>query len=146
MKLNWGSGIAIFYTCFVLAFVFLVFKSTQYDNSLVSNDYYADDLKYQEHFDKLLNSSLLVQDLKIWNKTQKQEVELLFPAIGGEVKGEIHFFRPSDSKLDFKIAIKTDAENVQSIPTNGLKQGLWKVKVDWQAAGKAFYTEEAIRI
>lgn len=146
MKLNWGTGIALFYSLFVLVLVFAVFKSRNYDHSLVSNQYYADDLNYQQHYDKLMNAKMLEEDLMIWNKKQKGGVELQFPKELQGIGGEIHFFCPSDSKADFRMHIQPDSENVQFVPTEGLKKGLWKIKVDWTAESKAFYKEEVITI
>ena len=75
MKINWGSGIAIFYSLFVITMVYAVVRSTQFDNSLVSDHYYADDLKYQERFDKLSNAQNLKEDLKIQAAESGSQVE-----------------------------------------------------------------------
>ena len=56
------------------------------------------------------------------------------------------FFCPSDSKQDFKVKIQPNAENRQVVFTQGLKAGLWKIKVDWKGDGKAYYKEEVIVI
>ena len=61
MKLHWGHGIAIFYSLFVAVLVFQVIRSTAYDNSLVSEAYYKDDINYQQHYDKL-QKQLKVED------------------------------------------------------------------------------------
>ncbi len=142
MKFNWGTGIALFYTIFAAVLIFAVIKSTSYDNSLVSDQYYADDLKYQEHYVKLVNSKALTEDLKIVRG--KTDVTLTFPEEVGAVQGEIVFFCPSDSKQDFTLPVRPDAERRQSVPIEGLKPGLWKVKVDWQADGKTYYKEETV--
>ncbi|HMO39515.1 MAG TPA: FixH family protein [Saprospiraceae bacterium] len=142
MKFNWGTGIALFYTIFAAVLIFAVIKSTSYDNSLVSDQYYADDLKYQEHYVKLVNSKALTEDLKI--VCGKTDVTLTFPEEVGAVQGEIVFFCPSDSKQDFTLPVRPDAERRQNVPIEGLKPGLWKVKVDWQANGKTYYKEETV--
>ena len=146
MKFNWGTGIAIFFTIFVLALVFQVYESTKFDHSLVSNDYYADDLAYQQHYDKLVNTQQLQEGLKIWNKKQKEEIELVFPSEFSEVMGEVYFFCSSDAKSDFRLMVQPGPDRVQRIPTHGLRRGLWKVKVDWQAEGKGFFKEETITL
>ena len=146
MKFNWGTGIALFYSLFVLILVLAVFRTRQFDHSLVSNQYYADDQNYQQHYEKLVNANLLEEDLKIWNKKQKEIVELQFPKELDGVGGEIHFFCPSDSKQDFKMPVQPDSGNVQYVSTEGLKKGLWKVKVDLTATDKAFYKEEIITL
>lgn len=144
MKINWGWGIAIFFSIFVISLVFQVWKSTTYDNSLVEKDYYAKDIAYQEHYDKLKNSLDLPKDLSITELPQKKAIRLQFPADLGKPSGTILFFNPAKSELDFKIDIETDSEQNQLIPTAELKTGLWKVKVDWQANGKAFFKEEVV--
>lgn len=144
MKINWGWGIAIFFSIFVITLIFQVWKSTTYDNSLVEKDYYAKDIAYQEHYDKLKNSAALKKDLSITELPQKKAVRLQFPAELGKPSGTIHFFNPAKSDLDFKLDIEADTAQSQLISTDELKKGLWKVKVDWQADGKAFYKEEVV--
>ena len=146
MKLNWGTGIAIFYSLFVVILVYQVWRTSQFDHSLVSDRYYAEDLKYQEHYDKLSNSRDLPIDLSVQYLVQMEEVKLLFPEGLDAYGGKIHFFCPSDSKQDFFVPIEVGEGIVQHISTKGLKGGLWKVKVDWTASGKAFYKEEIINI
>lgn len=146
MKLNWGTGIAIFYGIFVVVLVAIVIKTTTFDNSLVSDDYYADDLNYQQQYNKLANSRDLAEDLDINLQSAKELVELVFPPNLGKAAGEIVFFCPSDSKSDFTVAIQPGEDNRQTVPITGLKPGLWRVKVDWQAGGKAYYKEVVITI
>lgn len=144
MKFNWGTGIALFYGTFMVVLLYFVIKSTTQDNSLVSDDYYADDLRYQEHYDKLTNAAGLEKDLSIRANTGQQQVEFQFPAGLGNIQGEIYFFCPSDSKSDFKVPVSPDAQLFQTVPSGNLKKGMWKIKVDWQAGGKPFFKEEVI--
>jgi len=143
MKFNWGTGIAVFYGAFVLALVGAVIKSTTYDNSLVSDDYYAEDLQYQQNYDKLANSQALAQDLQI--EQDANMITLQFPQEVGAVAGTVTFFCPSASEQDFTIDIRTDAQKTQVIElSESLKTGLWRIKVDWQSDGKPYYKEESI--
>jgi hypothetical protein len=144
MKFNWGTGIALFYSVFVVALVFQVIKSTQYDHSLVSEKYYAKDLAYQEHYDKLVNSQQLEKDLQVIQNESKTAVTLEFPEQLSKINGEIHFFCPSDSRQDFRLPVRPNANNQQVVSTQDLKPGLWRVKVDWKAEGKAYFKEEVI--
>lgn len=142
MKFNWGTGIALFYGLFVAVLVFAVFKSRTYDNSLVSEHYYADDLAYQKHYNKLINSQSLQHDLQIVKLNKN--ITFQFPAEVGKAQGEIQFFCPFDSKQDFKVAVNPDTQQQQRVDVAKLKNGRWKIKVDWQADGKDYYKEEAI--
>lgn len=144
MKINWGTGIAIFYTLFASALVMVVIKSTQYDHSLVVDNYYEEDLHYQSHFDKLVNSQQAGMAVKISLDKATDNIQLIFPKEMENIEGNIHFFRPSDQKRDFNLGIELNTDNEQQLPANTLAPGLWKLQVDWQSAGKAFFTEQVL--
>ena len=68
MKLNWGTGIAAFYLLFMVVLLSFVIKSRSYDHSLVTTNYYEQDLKYQQQYDKLANTLALDHPLVIDQK------------------------------------------------------------------------------
>lgn len=144
MKLNWGTGIAIFYTMFMIVMITFVIKSKSVDHSLVTDKYYEKDLQYQSHMDKISNAKALKTDLII--KQNEESVSFLFPKDLEVPKGEILFYRPSDNSKDLKIKIDPDLDKNIVINTDEFLPGLWRVKVDWQAGGKAFYKEQIITI
>lgn len=146
MKISWGTGIAIFFTIFALAQIYQAYRTTQYDHSLVSDQYYADDLRYQEHYDRLVNAQGLDQDLSIRKQQGAESIELHFPEGFTEVNGEIHLFRPSDQASDLRLPIQLGEADRQYLPTQALKKGYWKIKVNWTGDGKAFYKEQDIRL
>ena len=142
MKLNWGTSIAIVYGLFAITMVGFVIKSKSMDHSLVTEDYYAKDLAYQQQYDKLTNSQTLANDLKI-NKLA-DGLQLLFPTDVQQVSGDILLYRADDKSKDFSVKIAPDAQGQQLVPTDQLTPGRWTVKVDWQAGGKAFYKEQVV--
>ncbi len=146
MKFHWGWGIAIAYTTFVVVMVTLVIKSKSVDHALVAEDYYAQDLAYQQHYDKLANAASLKEDLKIFADREGQTVVLRFPVELGEPSGRVIFFRPSDKRLDKAFDIRVDAQGEMRVPMATLARGFWRVKVDWQAGGKAYYKEVALML
>lgn len=146
MKLHWGHGIGIFYALFVIALVYQVIKSTGYDNSLVSEAYYKDDLNYQQHYVKLKNTLLIKEDFKVINEKGTGYVEVRFPSYQKDIRGTITLFNPVSSAKDVKVVIKTDVENVQRISTESLAEGLWKLKVDWVSGSKPYFSETSITI
>ena len=154
MKFNWGTGIAATYIIFALAMVGLVIKSTQHDVNLVKKEYYDDDINYQSHFNKLQNEKNLSTDLKIDLITKvsnpensaRVDLSLKFPAETPQPTGKITFFRPSKTGIDKTLDIQVNEKNEMIIPTSILKDGLWKVQVDWEANGKTFYKEQNILI
>lgn len=142
MKLNWGVSIAIFYVAFAATMVGMVIKSKTYDNALVTDDYYAKDLAYQQQYEKLANAKALSTDLTIGKVGNG--VQLLFPKETQQPDGEIQFYRADDKSKDFTVKVSPDANGLQTVPVDQLTTGRWTVKVDWQAGGKPFYKEQVV--
>ena len=144
MKFNWGTGIAITYTVFVLALIFAVIKSTGIDRTLVTDDYYQKDLEYQTQIDKETNALNLKKDLAIKYADGERAIRFQYPDSLGAVQGTILFFRPSDKALDFETTVQADSMGQQVVSTRDMLPGLWKVQVNWNAGGVDFYKEETI--
>lgn len=144
IQFNWGTGIAIFYSAFVLVFILILIKSFSYDRSLVEDNYYEKDLAYQEKFDKVENSMNLETPLSIKLDAKNKVLKLDFPDDLGTVAGKIQLYRPSTKDLDKFYEIATDEKGEMVIPLQSEKKGLWKVRVEWTAGDKDFYDEDAI--
>lgn len=144
MKLNWGTGIAVFYALFVLVMVIMVVRATRQDQSLVVDNYYEKDLQYQTHYNKLQNNLDLKNDLSIKINHKSGNIEFHFPPELSLFSGEILFYRPNNKRGDLRINISTDSNGLQNIPAGQFAKGLWKVKVDWEAEGAKYYKEEIL--
>lgn len=145
MKFNWGTGIALVYTTFAVAMLFAVYRSTLRDNSLVSEQYYADDLAYQQQYDKIANAQQLNEPVRIEKRAAEGQVALQFPTNMGKIEGTIQFFCPADSKSDLKVPIQLNADHQQAIPLQLLRRkGLWEVKIDWQANQLGYFSQERL--
>jgi hypothetical protein len=145
--MNWGLRIILLYTAFVGGMLFLVYKCTQQSVDLVSTDYYAQELKFQDKIDRLNNSEKLDVKLAVVYSPKHSNIQIVFPenSTPNNTTGEIVLFRPDNSKLDFKIPIVI-ADGVQNIPTDKLSKGLWRVKSSWSTNDTPYYQEEKIII
>ena len=68
--MNWPTGIVlaiISFMIFILSFVYKSIAVDQYQHELVSEDYYRDELHYQEEINKLNNSKTLEKDIQLSN-------------------------------------------------------------------------------
>jgi len=144
MKLNWGFGIALFYITFMVVMLYFVFKSTTYDNSLVVDNYYEQDLKYQKQYDKIINTQKLEEQVTIQYNSSARQVELSFPATMKESVGIVQLYCPSAKTKDVFKALKLDQNGQMVIKTNNLSTGRWKVKIDWQHGELPYYNETEI--
>ncbi len=143
MKLNWGSGIAITYILFMAGVLILVFIFMNQDVHLVTDDYYAKEIEYQQQIDKVERTKLLSEQPVV---TFSDGVFMVsFPkSVKNIINGEIQIYRPSDSNLDKTASIFLDAENRQLVKPPINLPGLWKVKIDWTRNDTNYYNEKII--
>ncbi|MEL4454574.1 FixH family protein [Lutimonas vermicola] len=145
IRLNWPTGIFIAilsFMVFILSFVYKSIAMDEYQHELVSEDYYGDELRYQEEIDKLNNAKHLNQDIELRNT--KNGVTISFPKDidPSSISGSIYFQRLSNEKLDFTEEIKlTDHE--QLISVDKLVSGKWIVKIDWMAGKNSYLFKDS---
>ncbi len=137
----WGKGIAATYIIFVIVTLTMTYSMMTRNVDLVAINYYDKEIKYQDQIDKINNSKRLAEVLKY--ELTGGAVVFAFPKIG-DISGEYVFYRPSDSKQDFKIKIQPDKDNRQAIDLSSFARGYWKVKIEWKSGGTEYYDEEQI--
>jgi len=146
MKLNWGTGIFVFYVLFMaVSFWFISFAMSK-DVNLVTDDYYKKEIKYQEQIDRIKRTNELPEKLKV--KVQKENITFYFPSIfpSDKIDGNILLYRPSNRYYDHSLSINLNENNEQSLPTEHLLKGLWKIKVDWKVDTLTYFNQENIMV
>jgi hypothetical protein len=145
-KINWPTGIIISIVAFMLFILSFVYKATfmpQYDHHLVSEDYYKDELNYQEEIDKLNKAAALKQNISF--KKVASGLLFSFPSEfePSQIKGTISFQRLSNGKLDFQLPIKLEASDYL-ITDEKLVEGRWNVKIEWVVNDNTYLFKEKI--
>ncbi len=147
MKFNWGTGLVIFFIIFISTLVFVLYKSTQYDNALVIDNYYEEDINYQSHYDKKQNTADLKEKLKIDYDASANTVLFLFPLDTiSPAKGTIWMYNPVQKSQDKTIPFSVDENMNFSLPLGDVAKGRLKLKIDWTQGGKEYYMEEELLI
>lgn len=136
MKWNWGWGVAVLYGSFVLLIGVMVLISAMQDVDLVAPDYYARELRFEETIQKTKRAAVVPID---WTLSDRMIV-LTFPEPVSS--GTIHVYRPSDSRLDFHLPIRTGEGVQQVVSLQDKPPGVWKLMADWSVGGKTFYEEK----
>lgn len=139
IKWNWGTKIFLVYGLFVVFMLGMVYLCTQQHYDLVTPDYYAQELKYQEVIDGKNNLQALGKKVEISQTANLVTVQL--PTNITEGKAEVKFYRPDDASLDFNLPIAEG--NVLMVPLAKFKTGVYKVKTIWTNEGKRYYDEQS---
>lgn len=138
--MNWGKGIVVAFVCFIGVIATLVTISMKQDVSLVAKDYYVQEIAYQDQIDRIENKNRMEIQPSVELKTGN--IELLIKKL--ELEGTIHFFRPSNAKLDKKYVIKLDKNGKQLFSASDFEKGLWKVKINFTSEGREYYSEHSL--
>ena len=142
---NWGHGITLFFVVFIGFLVTALIQSAKMDHSLVADDYYAQDIAFQQHYDKISN---YVQDKKSLDVTWMETEKKLMVSINGELpkQGKMILYKASNKGQD--QAIDFSVKGGENIVFNGseLRSGKWKIKVDWKEGTTPYYYEEDLYI
>jgi hypothetical protein len=146
MKFNWGTGIVlafIGFIAFIMYFIVSMNINDKYDHDLVSEDYYADELQYQNDINKLKNSKDLETNISYQKNTDGLLIKFPKDIDYKQIKGKVFLYRPSNKQLDFEAAISLSNPYLL-IPDKRLVDGRWNIKIDWQYKGKSYLFKESI--
>ncbi len=137
--MNWGKGLAIGYISFALLLAGMVYLTTTVNPELVTTDYYARELAFQ---DKIDARELATKDcLEVTFEQDDKGLNLKFNAEVSDVTIEV--IRPSDSKLDMDLAFGQDAPvSSYLIPGSDLKTGPYSFMVEWSVGEKRYYSKQ----
>ncbi|GAB2816614.1 FixH family protein [Ferruginibacter profundus] len=143
--MNWGYKILIVYGIFVAGIMFMVFKSSNQKMDLVTTDYYAKELKYQERIDATGKANALSEDIKY--EIKDNQVVLHFPKdlAGKKISGNAQLYCPADETRDIVKDFTAD-DLLLSIPLKKDNTGLHELHISWTADGVSYYFEKKIFI
>lgn len=144
--MSWGYKVTFLYLGFVVMILTMVVMSIRQDIDLVTENYYEKEQDYMIQVQNSRNSASLEVPLQMDYRAKDRVLQLQFPKGKGfeAIEGIIQFYRPSNADKDFQIDIEADSNHLQSVNMGGLMTGLWKVRVNWSADGRAFFDEKQV--
>ena len=141
--MNWGTKILLVYVAFVLGIVFMVFKSSTQNTDLVTTDYYARELKYQDKINEIKRTDALSAPVEY--RIGEHALTIIFPKdfTGKKLVGEALLYCPSDEKKDIKQHFSI-LDEVLELPVPARSKGLYELHLSWQDGGVTYYFEKKI--
>ena len=135
----------VLYLGFVALILTLVFMSYGQKVELVSADYYAQELKFQDKIDATNNAKGVSESIhySIVGKTIFLKIDSMMRT--NDFSGTVTFFRPSDSSKDVQLKFNF-INNEQIIDTKKLEHGVYKMQLNWISNHKSYFKEEVIFI
>lgn len=139
--MNWGYKILIVYLSFAAGIAAMVIKSSSQKIDLVTEDYYAKELKYQDNIDANKRTAALSARVKY--EVRKGELVISLPNefASKETTGTLVMYCPSDDSKDIRKAFTINSSTITMALPSAAK-GAYQIQLSWVTDGNAYYFEE----
>ena len=147
-KFNWGTGIVVAFVLFISLILYFVIKTSAdstYEYDLVTEDYYKEELKYQEKIDKLTNSKSLKNNLFIEKLAEGIFIKFPKEFEHKDIQGIVYLYRPSNQSLDREIPLSLSNSTLH-IPNKVLVDGRWDIHVEWSYKDIKYLTIQSFNL
>ncbi|HCR76474.1 FixH family protein [Chryseobacterium sp. C3] len=130
---NWGHGVIIAlasFMIFILSMMFL-FPNGQKNSEMVTDNYYEEELKYQDVIDAKKRADEL-KEKPVYNQNQAG-IRITFPKDYNNSNTKVKFVlnRTDDQNLDVHKTVQLDANQSFLIPAQVLKLGNYTLRLSW---------------
>lgn len=143
----WPYAIIGWFVLFGTAMAAWVVVAVRNDMDLVRADYYEQEILHQRQIDRQARTLPVQSQVKVTYDTAQQTIAITLPlAHAAQAQGKINFYRPADAKLDRELKLTLNADGAQTVSTQPLRPGLWKVRVQWTVNGEEFYFDQTVVI
>ena len=139
--MNIGKWIVVAFVLFAAFITTLVIICVRQDVSLVSKNYYEEELAYQDQIQRINNTDALIQKPAI--TVVDHAVRIEFNPASRRENVVLTLFCPADEKMDRRFHITSD-EPVQIFSLDERLRGMYRAKLHWKEDDKEYYWEEVI--
>ncbi len=144
---NWGTGVVVamvLFMIFILQFVYRASAVDKYNHHLITEDYYGEEIHYQQEIDKEKKGKSLVQNIKIIHNGNGLIIKFPENIPENDISGTISFKRLSNENLDFILPISQLKDHLVIIGDDKLVQGKWQIKIDWSDGKESYLYKESL--
>lgn len=144
----WPVALITAFGIFITGLVSFIVFASMHPVHLVSENYYEEELAYQEQIERQHRTAALGRRVGIEYDMMGKRLRVRVPAehaMSG-LDGRIVLYRPSDARLDFSVPLKPGLEGIQILNTGAMEPGLWRVKLEWSSSQREYFFESIITV
>jgi len=141
----WPTAIAVFFALAITFIISFIAFAVRQREDLVSADYYEREVRYQSQLDSMNRSHAVATKTVVTFEPTGPTIIITLPeAQTPGVTGSIHLYRPSDARLDRELPLTLAADGTQRLDAKNMAEGLWKVRVKWNANGQDYFLDQPV--
>jgi hypothetical protein len=139
--MNWGTKLLIgmgLFMAFIITLAVLMIRSGSDD--LVDKDYYQKGIEYDKDYDR---KSQMQKDQAEPEISVGDSLRIVF---NKPATGIVRILHPSDNKKDRIVSLNSGIANEVALPLNDIREGHWKLIIEWKSDEKEYMFEKNITI
>lgn len=141
--MSWGYKIIIVYAVFVAGIMFMVFKSSSQKLDLVTDDYYAKELKFQQQIDAGSRAAALSENIKTAITDGQLAVHFPKEFDGKTITGQLQLYYAADKDRDVTENFSvTSSTVVIAVPEKN--KGGYELHINCSVDGVSYYFNQKI--
>ena len=128
---------------FIVVLFTMVYISVTTEFSLVAENYYEQEINYEDQLNSIRNYNALTQQPEFQFDRSKGEISLTFdPSLAEAIKeGKVVFFRASNARYDQEVPLTLDDQHRFKVSSSSLLKGAWTIKLSWMDDSLSYYKE-----
>jgi nitrogen fixation protein FixH len=140
----WPLGIIAAFVVFFAGITTVVVIAVTHRDSLVSANYYEQELKFQDQIDNSDRAKNSGARLMFDAAAGHLAVSLPVAQLARDFSGTISLYRPSEPNLDREFQLEPRADGTQLLDISRLAAGNWSVRLAWRTGGENYFLAEKI--
>ncbi len=141
--MNWGKGLALVMIAFAGMLAYFLVLASQNTEPLIAEDYYEQELKYQDRIDAGTRTLALSNEVRF--TATRDRISLMFPdqVKDRAISGELILLRADVAGEDRSVVIMnaTGGGFTEAIT---LRPGRYIAQMEWRADTVTYYSEEQL--
>lgn len=138
--MNWGYKLTIVFVGFALLIGTLVYKCTQQQYDLVSEDYYDQELKYQDKIDGSKQAAT-ISPVTILQTANDVIIKMPEELKGEAIEGEVWLYCASKASDDLKLPLNVGYDGIMNVSKNKIAGSNYTAKISWSSGSVKYYKE-----
>ncbi len=140
--MNFGKWIVVAFILFAGFIGTLVTVCVRQEVSLVTRNYYEEEINHQQKINRLTNTQHLQVKPEI--KLTADRITVSFSDFERITEGELKLLRPSNARLDRTFKVAPSQQDEQQFSLTASDRGLYRASLKWKMDGQEYYIEKVI--
>ena len=141
----WPLGIVLTLVVFASGIATLVVIASSQKVELVSENYYEQEIQYQQRLDSLDRARQAGASFAYDNTGKRIIISLASgSAAQPDAPARVQLYRASSADLDQELALVPGPGGMQTADTASLAPGPWKVRASWMVGGREYLLEGSL--